>query len=156
MWNQHCSILSCSTTLLATLLCLGGYEQRCTELLKVLHKCCKTDILRSTLSLGHCAPSGAMRIYQSNPSLLCYNILILLYFTINNNNVIKDDIHITDSTDSNQLSDTRHHMASGWSCVINKAKNEVDILIFKNQLLQYCTYLKQHVYYQYTIPLETC
>ena len=33
-----------------------------------------TDIY--ALSLGRCAPSGVERIYQSNPSRLCYNILI--------------------------------------------------------------------------------
>ena len=33
-----------------------------------------TDIY--ALSLGHCAPSGVMRIYQSKPLRLCYNILI--------------------------------------------------------------------------------
>ena len=33
-----------------------------------------TDIY--ALSLGRCAPSGFVRVYQSNPSRLCYNILI--------------------------------------------------------------------------------
>ena len=33
-----------------------------------------TDIY--ALSLGRCAPSGVMHIYQSNPLRMCYNILI--------------------------------------------------------------------------------
>ena len=28
------------------------------------------------LALGRCAPSGIVRIYQANPSLLCYNIYL--------------------------------------------------------------------------------
>ena len=33
-----------------------------------------TDIY--ALSLGRCAPSGVVHIYQSNPLRMCYNILI--------------------------------------------------------------------------------
>ena len=36
-----------------------------------------TDIY--TLFLGHCGPSGVMRIYQSNPLQLYYNILIYMH-----------------------------------------------------------------------------
>ena len=36
-----------------------------------------TDIY--ALSLVCCAPSGVVHIYQSNPSQLCYNILIYIY-----------------------------------------------------------------------------
>ena len=73
-------------TLLATLLCLASYEQRSTRLLKVLHKCYNTDILRVLLIYPN-SPSDTVRpwdcayiyiyIYQSNPSLPCYNILCM-------------------------------------------------------------------------------
>ena len=29
------------------------------------------------LALGHCVPSGVVRIYPANPSLLCYNLYML-------------------------------------------------------------------------------
>ena len=40
-------------TLLATLFVTGGYEQCCTRLLKVLHKCCNTDVLGVLLIYPH-------------------------------------------------------------------------------------------------------
>ena len=64
-WNGYCSILP-HGILLAMLLCLGDYKQRCTQLLKVLHECCNMDILSLYV----------MSIYLSNPSLVCCNILM--------------------------------------------------------------------------------
>ena len=46
------------------LLYLGSYEQRCTQLLKVLHKCCNTDVLGVLLIYPH-SPSGAARPRES-------------------------------------------------------------------------------------------
>ena len=51
-------------TLLATLLCLDSYEQRSTQLLKMLHKCCNTDVL------------GVLLIYLHSPSGLCIYISV--------------------------------------------------------------------------------
>ena len=78
-WYRYGSILPRST-LLPTSLCLASYEQCCTWLLKVLHKCCSTMCLEfywyiSTLPWVLCT-LRIMCIYQSNPSQLCYNILM--------------------------------------------------------------------------------
>ena len=78
--GQYDGILPHST-LLTVLLCLGGYYQCCTQLWKVLHKFCNTDMLRVLLiyphSLQRYTPSGVVCIiHQSNPSLPCYNILM--------------------------------------------------------------------------------
>ena len=39
------------------------------------------------LTLGHCAPSDIVRIYQANPSLLCYNIYIYAFLTLSQDSV---------------------------------------------------------------------
>ena len=41
-------------------LCLGKYEQSCTRPLKVLHKCCNTDVLGVLLIYPHSA-SGTVQ-----------------------------------------------------------------------------------------------
>ena len=81
--NRYGSILP-RITLLATLLCLASYEQCSTRLLKMLHKHCNTDMLGVLLIYPH-SPLGAAclwdcaYIYQSNPSLLCYNLLMYVH-----------------------------------------------------------------------------
>ena len=77
-------------TLLTTLVCLGSYEQHYTQLLKsyinvVTRTCLGFYWYIRTLpwalhSLGHCTPLGVMCIYQSNPSLPCYNIFMYSLF----------------------------------------------------------------------------
>ena len=73
MWHWYGCILPCST-LLTTLLCLSSYKQCCTQLLKVLHKCCNTDIRNRgftnifTLSLDHFIPLwSCIYIYKLKP-----------------------------------------------------------------------------------------
>ena len=51
-WDRYGNVLP-RNILLATLLCLGSYEQCCTQLLKVLYKCCNTDMLRVLLIYLH-------------------------------------------------------------------------------------------------------
>ena len=55
----------------------AGEVWRCY--INVITRTCSgfTDI--SALSLGRCTAFGVMRIYQSNPSRPCYNILIYIY-----------------------------------------------------------------------------
>ena len=71
------SVLPCST-LLAVFLCQGSYKHCCTQLLKVLHKCCNTDMLGILLRNLH-FPLEVVHIYQSNLSLLCYSILMNIH-----------------------------------------------------------------------------
>ena len=54
-WYWYSSILLLRSTLLAMLLWLASYKQCSTRLLKVLHKCCNTDML------------GALLIYLHSP-----------------------------------------------------------------------------------------
>ena len=76
--DKHGNVLPCSI-LLTMLLCLGSYKEHCTQLLKVLHKCCNMDVLIVLLIYPHsplgATPSRVLRIYQTNPSLPCYNII---------------------------------------------------------------------------------
>ena len=58
MQDRYGSLLQRST-LLATLLCLGSYEQCCTQLLKVLHKCLNMDMLRVLLMYLHSPKAAA-------------------------------------------------------------------------------------------------
>ena len=46
------------------LLCLGGYEQCGTQLLKVLHKCYNMDVL-GVLLIYPQSPSGTVRLQES-------------------------------------------------------------------------------------------
>ena len=77
--------------LLGMLLCLDSYEQYHTQLLKVLHKCYNMDVLGilliiiSTLSPGIHTPLGVVHIYQSKPSLPCYNVFIYVCMYACNN-----------------------------------------------------------------------
>ena len=68
MWYWYGSILLPHSTLLATLSCLTIYKQCSTWLLKVLHKCCNTDVLGVLLIYLH-SPSGTAcpldRVYIS-------------------------------------------------------------------------------------------
>ena len=57
-WYQYGSVLLPHSTLLAMSLCLASYEQCSTRLLKVLHKCCNTDVL-GFYWYSH-SPSGAV------------------------------------------------------------------------------------------------
>ena len=57
-WYRYSSILLPHNTFLATLLCLASYEQCNTWLLKVLHKCCNTNVLGVLLIYLH-SPLGA-------------------------------------------------------------------------------------------------
>ena len=62
IWHNQVTygnVLLPHSTLLATLLCLTSYEQYSTQLLKVLHKCCNTDVVRVLLLYPH-SPSGAV------------------------------------------------------------------------------------------------
>ena len=73
--TYNCSVSPCCT-LLATLFATSNYKQYCTQLMKVLHKFCNTDMLGVLLIYPH-SPLGLLRIvhiYQLNPSLLCDNI----------------------------------------------------------------------------------
>ena len=72
------------STLLATLLYLASYKQWSIRLLKVLHKDCNVDVLRvllipyiRTLPRALCA-LRIVCIHQSNPSLLCCNLLMYI------------------------------------------------------------------------------
>ena len=58
-------VASChvASTLLTTLLCLGSYEQCCTQLLKVLHTCCNTDVL-GVLLIYPPSPLGTVHIQE--------------------------------------------------------------------------------------------
>ena len=51
-------------TLFAMLLATGSYEQCCTRLMKVLHKCCNTDMLGVLLIYPH-SPKDAHHAYIS-------------------------------------------------------------------------------------------
>ena len=59
-WYRYGSALLPRSTLLATLLCFASYEQCSTDLLKVLHKCCNTDVLGVLLIYPH-SPLGVAR-----------------------------------------------------------------------------------------------
>ena len=65
--NRYSSVVPRST-LLATLLCLASYKQCSTQLLKMLHTRCNTDMLRVLLIYPH-PPLGAVclrdRVYIS-------------------------------------------------------------------------------------------
>ena len=68
------------STLLATLPCLASYEQCSTRLLKILHKHCNMDMLGVLLIFPHSPRAlhalGIVCLYQSNPLVPCYNLLI--------------------------------------------------------------------------------
>ena len=65
------------------LLCLGKYEQSCTRPLKVLHKCCNTDVLGVLLIYPH-SPSGA--VHLQNRAYISVKLLsavfILMYYIL--------------------------------------------------------------------------
>ena len=63
--SHFLKLLKCNTilphsTLLATMLCLTSYEQCSTRPLKMLHKCCNTDVLRVLLICPHSSLGAAM------------------------------------------------------------------------------------------------
>ena len=76
------------SSLLALLLCLGGYEQGCIQLLKVLHKCCNMDMLR-VLLIYPLSPSGTSCIYVTGLAKIdhlsaknCQFLTCLLYHNL--------------------------------------------------------------------------
>ena len=88
-YRYYSSVLLLRIILLATLLCLTSYEQCSTQLLKVLHKCCNTDVLRVLLIYPH-SPSGAVH-NQDRAYISVKPLTAMLQYIVNNH--ILDGAH---------------------------------------------------------------
>ena len=76
-WDWYGNVLP-SNTLLATLLCLGSYEQCCTQLLKVLYKCCNTDVVRVYWYI--CTLPWALHALESHAYILVKPLATMLQY----------------------------------------------------------------------------